>query len=75
MALGEVLPLAEATRLIFDGVAATIHHTTIEERQQLPLEAQNALSMAGLLYDVKRAKAPMAAHLVNTMQAIDVSPP
>jgi hypothetical protein len=79
----EVLPLAEATRLIFDGVAATIHHTTmtLEERQQLPLEAQNALSMAGLLYDdepeeyVKRAKAPMAAHLVNTMQAIDVSPP
>jgi hypothetical protein len=70
----EVLPLAEATRLIFDGVAATIHHTTMTavERRQLPLEAQNALSMAGLLYDdepdeyVKRAKAPMAAHLVNT---------
>ena len=70
----EVLPLAEATRLIFDGVAATIHHTTMTaaERRQLPLEAQNALSMAGLLYDdepeeyVRRAKAPMAAHLVNT---------
>jgi len=70
----EVLPLAEATRLIFDGVAATIHHTTmtLAERRQLPLEAQNALSMAGLLYDdepdeyVRRAKAPMAAHLVNT---------
>ena len=79
----EVLPLAEATRLIFDGVAATIHHTTMTaaERRQLPLEAQNALSMAGLLYDeepeeyVKRAKAPMAAHLVNAAQAIDVSPP
>lgn len=75
----EVLPLAEATRLIFDGVAATIHHTTIEERQQLPLEAQNARSMAGLLYEseeyVKRAKAPMAAHLVNAVQAIDVSLP
>ena len=70
----EVLPLAEATRLIFDGVAATIHHTTMTaaERRQLPMEAQNALSMAGLLYDdrpneyVKRAKAPMVAHLVNT---------
>jgi DNA-directed RNA polymerase subunit RPC12/RpoP len=69
----EVLPLADATRLIFDGVAATIHHTTmsLHERQQLPLEAQNALSMAGLLYDdepeeyVKRAKAPMSAHLIN----------
>jgi hypothetical protein len=52
----EVLSLAEATRLLFDGV----------ERQRLPLEAQNALSMAGLLYEdepdeyVKRAKAPMA---------------
>ena len=68
-----VLPLTEATRLIFDGVAATIHHTTmtLAERRQLPMEAQNALSMAGLLYDdepeeyVKRAKAPMSAHLVN----------
>jgi hypothetical protein len=45
---------------------------TAAERRQLPLEAQNALSMAGLLYDdepeeyVRRAKAPMAAHLVNT---------
>ena len=73
----EVLPLAEATRLIFDGVAATIHHTTMTaaERRQLPLEAQNALSVAGLLYDdepeeyVRRAKAPMAAHLVNTAPA------
>ena len=73
----EVLPLAEATRLIFDGVAATIHHTTmtLAERRQLPLEAQNALSMAGLLYDdepeeyVRRAKAPMAAHLINTAPA------
>jgi len=76
----EVLPLAEATRLIFDGVAATIHHTTMTaaERRQLPLEAQNALSMAGLLYDdepeeyVRRAKAPMAAHLVNTAPQADI---
>ena len=77
----EVLPLAEATRLIFDGVAATIHHTTMTaaERRQLPLEAQNALSMAGLLYDdepeeyVRRAKAPMAAHLVNTAPLLDAA--
>lgn len=67
----EVLSLAEATRLLFDGVVATIHHTLVE-RQRLPLEAQNALSMAGLLYEdepdeyVKRAKAPMAARLANT---------
>ena len=78
----EVLPLAEATRQIFDGVAATIHHTTMTtaERLQLPLEAQNALSMAGLLYDdepeeyVRRAKAPMAAHLVNTAPLLDAAP-
>jgi hypothetical protein len=42
---------------------------SLQERQQLPLEAQNALSMAGLLYEseeyVKRAKAPMSAHLIN----------
>jgi hypothetical protein len=43
-----------------------------EERRQLPIEAQNALAMAGLLYDdepeeyAKKAKAPMAAHLTNT---------
>ena len=67
----EVLPLASATRLLFDGVAQGIHRATMtnEERGQLPLEAQNALSMAGLLYDdepdeyARRAKAPMAAHL------------
>ena len=53
----EVLPLAEATRLIFDGVAQGILTVSrnYEERQKLPLEAQNALSMAlastCLLYD------------------------
>jgi hypothetical protein len=70
----EVRPLEEATRMLFDGVAASIHRITLSdaERRQLPLEAQNALSMAGLVYEderdeyVKRAKAPMAAHLANT---------
>lgn len=72
----EVLSLAEATRLLFDGVAATIHLTTVTERQRLPLEAQNALSMAGLLYEdepdeyVKRAKAPMAAYLAKTAPGV-----
>jgi hypothetical protein len=69
----EVVPLAEATRLLFDGVAKGILSISrlYEERRQLPAEAQNALSMAGLLYDdepaeyAKRAKAPMAAHLAN----------
>ena len=63
----EVLPLAEATRLLFDGVAETVHRAVMTdiERRQLPLEAQNALSMAGMLYEdepdeyAKRAKAPI----------------
>jgi hypothetical protein len=74
----EVMSLQEATRLLFDGVAGTIHRVTLsyEERRQLPLEAQNALSISGLLYDdepdeyVKRAKAPMAAHLQNVASAL-----
>ena len=70
----EVLSLQEATRLMFDGVAQGILKISREyaERKQLPLEAQNALAMAGLLYDdepdeyAKRAKGPMTAHLTNT---------
>jgi hypothetical protein len=69
----EVMALVEATRLIFDGVAKAMVRVTMsdEERRRLPSEAQNALAMAGLLYDdepeeyAKRAKAPMAAHLTN----------
>jgi len=70
----EVVALQEATRLLFDGVAQTIHQVILsyEERKQLPTEAQNALSLAGLMYEdepeeyVRRAKNPMAAHLANT---------
>jgi hypothetical protein len=70
----EVLPLADATRLLFDGLAAGIHRVVVsdEERRQLPLEAQNALAIAGMLYEekpdeyVRLAKAPLAAHLMNT---------
>ena len=75
----EVLPLAEATRLLFDGVAETVHRAVMTdiERRQLPLEAQNALSMAGMLYEdepdeyAKRAKAPMMAHLANIVPAAE----
>ncbi len=70
----EVRSLADATRLMFDGVAEGIHRVVLsdEERRRLPLEAQNALAIAGMLYEeepdeyVKRAKAPMMAHLTNT---------
>src|SRR5207253_3880433 len=46
----EVLPLLEATRLLFDGVAKQIHRLmmTWVELQQLPREAQNAMSIAGM---------------------------
>jgi hypothetical protein len=70
----EVIQLAEATRLIFDGVVVSIHAVTLsyEKLRELPLEAQNAMAMAGLVYRdepeeyAKRAKGPMAAHLANT---------
>jgi hypothetical protein len=73
----EVMPLQEATRLMFDGVAQAMVRVTLshDERRKLPPEAQNALAMAGLLYDdepeeyAKRAKAPITAHLVNTAVA------
>lgn len=73
----EVLPLADATRLMFDGVVKTIHQVTMThaELRQLPLEAQNALAMAGMMYRgepeeyVQRAKGPMSAHLTNMAPA------
>lgn len=69
----EVKAIQEGIRALLDGVAISIHEVTLtdEKRRQLPMEAQNALAMAGLLYDdepdeyVKRAKAPMTAHLTN----------
>ena len=70
----EVLPLAEATRQIFDGVAQGIHAISRApaDRHKLPIEAQNALAIAGMLYDdepdeyARLARAPMMAHLENT---------
>jgi phosphoglycolate phosphatase-like HAD superfamily hydrolase len=69
----EVLPFDGATRVMHDGVKRKISVVilTNEERKKVPLSAQNALSLAGLMYEdepeeyVKRAKAPMAAHLAN----------
>jgi hypothetical protein len=74
----EITSLAEATRLIFNGVAKAMVRVTLsnEERRTLPPEAQNALGMAGLLYDdepeeyAKKARGPMAAHLSNTAPAL-----
>jgi hypothetical protein len=70
----EVLALQEATRLMFDGVAQSIHQVIMrnEDRTQLPLTAQNALSLGEAMYwdepdeYARRMKAPMSAHLANT---------
>jgi len=74
----EVLPLGETTRLLFDGITADLRRVTLTatELKQLPAEAQNAVSMAKLMYQgepeeyVVRAKGPMSAHLVNTAPAV-----
>lgn len=74
----EVRPLAEATRLLFDGVATGIHRATItdEERRQLPDGVQGAVPWIPMLYrqDQERyvadARQPMAAHLANTKPAL-----
>ena len=71
----EVLPLGETTRQLFDGITANIRRVTLTgaELKQLPMEAQNAVSMAKMMYQgepeeyVVRAKAPMSAHLANTV--------
>lgn len=77
----EIVLLEVATKLMFDGVAKSMHRAVMStaELRQLPMEAQNALSVAGLLYDeepleyARRAKAPMSAHLANSSQ--DIAPP
>lgn len=73
----EVRTALDGYRALLDGVAASVHEVTLayEKRKLLPLEAQNALAMAGLLYDdepeayVERAKGSLAAHLANLAPA------
>lgn len=70
----EVITLIEATRQLLDGIAQQIHQVvlTTAGRSQLTIDAQNALSMAEMVYSdepdefAKRARAPLAAHLANT---------
>lgn len=69
----EVKTMSDGIGALLSGIAVSIHEVTLstEKRRQLPLEAQNALAMAGLLYDdepdayVGRARAPLVAHLTN----------
>jgi len=48
----EVLPLGETTRQLFDGITANLRRVTLTsaEMRQLPMEAQNAVSMAKMMY-------------------------
>jgi DNA-directed RNA polymerase subunit RPC12/RpoP len=69
----EVRAYASASQALLDGVATSIHEITLsnEKRRQLPLEAQNALAMAGLLYEdepesyIERTRSSLVAHLTN----------
>jgi hypothetical protein len=69
----EVRPAIEAIRALNDGIVQKIIEISrdLNERKRLPIEQQNALAMAGLLYDdepeeyAKRLKGPMAAHFAN----------
>jgi hypothetical protein len=73
----EVRSAQEGIRALLGGIATSIHEVTLswEKRKQLPLEAQNALAMAGLLYEeepeayVERAKGSLIAHLTNMAPA------
>lgn len=72
-----VLPLTDASHLLLDGVAETIHRCVLTDAEclRLPREAQNALSVAGMLYRedpeeyARRTQAPMTAHLENVAPA------
>lgn len=70
----EVISLEEAARHLLEGVSQQINRVVLNpnNRDQLSIEAQNALSMAEMVYSdepeayTKRTKGPLAAHLTNT---------
>jgi hypothetical protein len=69
----EVFPLPDSIRLLLDGVSEKIRPVILTPGLcgQLPLEAQNALAMAGMLYEetpdayARKARGLMSAHLAN----------
>jgi hypothetical protein len=69
----EVFPLPDSIRLLMDGVSEKIRPVILTPGlcNQLPLEAQNALSIAGMLYEespaeyARKARGLMSAHLAN----------
>jgi hypothetical protein len=79
----EVFPLPDSIRLLLDGVSEKIRPIILTPGLcgQLPLEAQNALAMAGMLYEetpdayARRARGLMSAHLANMAPAAGPPPP
>jgi hypothetical protein len=73
----EVFPLPDSIRLLLDGVSEKIRPIILTPGLcgQLPLEAQNALAMAGMLYEetpdayARKARGLMSAHLANMAPA------
>jgi hypothetical protein len=69
----EVFPLPDTIRVLMDGVSEKIRPVILTPGLcgQLPLEAQNALAMAGMLYEetpdayARKARGLMSAHLAN----------
>ncbi len=74
----EVLSLFEASRLLLDHVSVCMKLEALSPKmeEELPMEARNALAIAGLLYNeepegyAKRAKGSMAAHLANCREKV-----
>jgi hypothetical protein len=69
----KVVTLQEASDMLMSGVAKAVHDLAMSDKEirALPLEAQHALAVAGLLYGdepeeyVRHIKPQMAAHLAN----------
>jgi hypothetical protein len=69
----EVFPLPDSIRILMDGVSEKIRPVILTPGLcgQLPLEAQNALAMAGMLYEetpdvyARKVRGLMSAHLAN----------
>lgn len=69
----QVVALSEASDMLLQGVALAIHRVTMshEEIRALPIEAQHALAVSGLLYQdepdeyARRVTPRMTAHLTN----------
>jgi hypothetical protein len=76
----DVAPLAEALKLLLDGVSNKIHVIILSQSEcgKLPIDVQNAVSLAQMVYVneldecVKLAKEALVAHLINCRTKLGV---